>query len=126
MQAGLLWEIINVFYVFAFQIIYNFYLLNSMKILAIEISFCKLYLCVFNVSVSFQMCKVVYLGLGGTKDQGNDLWNGSVAGGKDKMGAICYIRLSMDANKGDFVSILTYIGMKNHKTLTEQGTHKLE
>lgn len=29
---------------------------------------------------------MVYLGLGGTKDQGNDLWNGSVAGEGTKWG----------------------------------------
>ena len=66
------------------------------------------------------MCKSGILRVGGTKDQGNDLWNGLLLE-KGQNGGHFTIRLSMDANKGEFcIDTDIYLGMKNHTTLTEQ------
>ena len=73
-----------------------------------ESVFVKLYLCVFHVSVNCQMCKSGILRNGGTKDQGNDLQNGSVAGERT-MGGILPSDCQWMQMKGNLVLILTYI-----------------
>lgn len=120
MQAYLLWESVNSFYILLFRLFIIFTYWMKWRSLTIVNSFCKTISLCLQCLYSFQMCKSGILRNGGTKSQGDDLWM-VFLWEKGQEGAILPSHCQWMQMKANFIfNIDRYLEMMNHRTLMKQ------